>query len=154
MKKFIFSLFIFTLCVVGAQAQKSACCKAGSNSAACTAKAPASVSASAEESSAYAAKVAASDESIETRTDPITGNVSYVRKVSNATDNSVSYVNVSFDPVTNSFNEVPATTESHNCGMKAASTNGKSCCTHGAAAGKSCCAGKVASAKPGEKIKS
>ncbi len=153
MKKFIFSCLFFSLLAFGAQAQH-ACCKAGSKS--CEAKAPSSASASvvSPENSAAAAKVAASDETIETRTDPITGNVSYVRQVSAENSAEASFVSVSFDPVTNSFVNVSPMSmeEGHNSSMK--SSNGKSCCSMGNTSGKSCCSGKTASAKPGEKTKS
>ena len=136
MKKFIFSLFLFSLMVCSAQAQKAACCKpGGKSSAACEMKAPSAVSA---ENSAAAEKVAAMDQTIEKRTDPITGAVSYVRKETAVADGSVTFVSLSFDPETNSFVNVSPT----------ATTGGKSCCTKGAMTGKSCCAGKVAAAKP------
>ncbi|HZV71949.1 MAG TPA: hypothetical protein VFG10_20570 [Saprospiraceae bacterium] len=156
MKKFVFSFFLFSLMVFSAQAQKAACCKPGGKSAAaCHATVPSAASA---ETSAAAAKVAAMDQTIETRTDPITGTVSYVRKETAVADGSVSFVSLNFDPVTNSFvNVSPAMTEEgHNCATKATSASGKACTAKGTAAGKSCCAGKTATAatpKP-EKIKS
>lgn len=152
MKKFIFSFFLFSLMVVGANAQKAACCKPGGKSAAsCEMKAPSAVSA---ENSAAAEKVAAMDQNIEKRTDPITGAVSYVRKETAVADGAVTYVSLSFDPSTNSFvNVAPSMMEEkHNCSMKSTGS-GKSCCAQGAASGKACCAGKAANAKP-EKTKS
>lgn len=140
MKKFIFSFLLFSMMVFTAQAQKASCCKPGSKSASCEAKAPAAVSV---ENSAAAEKVAAMDQNIEKRTDPVTGDVSYVRKETAVADGSVKFVSLSFDPVTNSFVNVAPTAmqENHNCSMK------------GGTAGKSCCAGKAPVAKP-EKTKS
>lgn len=152
MKKFIFSFFLFSFMVLGANAQKAACCKpGGKSSASCEMKAPSAVSV---ENSAAAEKVASMDETIEKRTDPITGVVSYVRKETATADGSATFVSLSFDPVTNSFvNVAPSMMgENHNCSMKSAGS-GKACCAKGAASGKSCCAGKAASAKS-EKTKS
>ncbi len=143
--------------VVSAQAQKANCSKPCTKSvAAWQAKAPSAAMASGSETSAYAAKVAAMDQTIETRTDPVTGNVSYVRKETGCHSGSVSYVNVSFDPATNSFvNVSPMTMEGGQAvSTKAGTPSGKACCAAHAGSGKSCCAGKVASAKSGEKIKS
>lgn len=138
-----------------AQAQKTAaCCKAGGKSAvSCETKAPGAVSA---DHSAAAEKVAAMDQTIEKRSDPITGVVSYVRKETSVADGTVSFVSLSFDPMTNSFvNVAPSMMEENhgNCSMKTTTASGKSCCAKGAASGKSCCAGKMATAKP-EKTKS
>ncbi len=148
MKKFIFSFCLFSLMAFSAQAQKASCCKAGGKSAvSCEAKAPSAVSA---ENSAAAEKVAAMDQNIEKRTDPITGSVSYVRKETAMADGSVTFVSLNFDAVTNSFvNVAPSMMEANHNG---AGTN----CTKSAASGKSCCAGKTAAAaapKP-EKTKS
>jgi hypothetical protein len=100
--------------------------------------------------------MASLDATIETRTDPSTGAVTYVRKETCSHSGAVSYVNVNFDPATNTFvNVSPTGTGSGaSCGSKATSASGKSCGS-GASAGKSCCAGKgAATAKTSEKIKS
>lgn len=148
MKKFLFSFFIFSFMVVGANAQKANCSHPCTKSAsACTAKVPSSSAASVENSAA-AEKVAAMDETIETRKDPITGEMFYVRKETSTTDGTVNFVNVSFDPESNSFvNVSPVAVEgtNHCTSAKATSAKGKSCCASGAASGKACCAGKSAS---------
>src|SRR5690242_11914178 len=157
MKKFIFSFFLLSLIAGGAQAQKAACCKGhGKSAAACEAKAPSVASASTIESSAAAAKVAAMDQTIETRTDPITGNVTYVRKETSPKDGSVSYVNLSFDSASNSFVDVSAMEmgEGQTTSTTGTPMAGKACCSKGASSGKACCAGKAASAKSAEKTKS
>ncbi|MEP6647807.1 MAG: hypothetical protein ABJC12_12030 [Saprospiraceae bacterium] len=149
MKKFIFSIFLFSLMVFSANAQKAACCKpGGKNSAGCQAMAPSAVSV---ENAAAAQKVAAMDQTIETRTDPITGNVSYFRKESASADGNATLVSVSFDPVANVFvNVPPSMMEEANATSTSPGTT-KACCSKGA--GKSCCSGKATAAKP-EKTKS
>jgi len=148
--------------VVGAQAQKASCTKtctkSSAASAACHEKAPSAASVTTGTgNSVAAAKLASMDASIETRTDPATGNVSYVRKETCSHSGTVSYVDVSYDATTNSFvNVSPVKTSGSatGCGSKATTTSGKACCTSGAAMGKSCCAGKAGSTKTAEKVKS
>ena len=138
MKKVLFSIFFFSLMVVGAQAQKSACSKS------CTAK-PASASVSScHDSNAAAAKLASTDPTIETRTCPVSGTVSYVRKQTASANGAVSYVDVNYDAASNSFvNVSPVKMEGGaGCAPKATSANAKGCCSATAAASKSCCAGK------------
>lgn len=149
MKKFIFSIFFFTLMVAGAQAQKSSCAKtctkSGAASAACQSKAPAAASVSTANASLGAEKMASLDPSIETRTCPVTGTVSYVRKET-AQDGQVKFVDVSYDASTSTFvNVAPVKAEGTGtgCSSKAAS-----------AGGKACCAGKGTGAKTAEKVKS
>ena len=141
MKKVLFSLFLFSVMAVGVQAQKSACSKS------CTAKPAAGVS-SCEGKSASVAM----DSSIETKTCPVTGTVSYVRKETCAGSGTVSYVDVNYDAATNTFvNVSPMKMEGgKDCGTKGTSANGKSCCAGKSSAtstsgsnGKSCCAGKT-----------
>lgn len=148
MKKVLFSLFVFSAIAFGAQAQT--CSKS------CTAK-PAAASASCHEGAASAstaeaaAKLASMDATIESRTCPVSGTVSYVRKETNKADGSVSFVNVNYDATTNTFvNVAPSQMQGHEgCGAKATSTNGKSCCSGGSSAtgSKACCAEKGKSGK-------
>ena len=138
MKKVLFSVFFFSLMVVGAQAQKSACAKS------CAAK-PSSASVSAcSDSNAAAAKLASMDPTIETRTCPASGKVSYVRKQASTDNGAVSYVDVSYDATSNSFvNVSPMKMEGGaGCAPKATSASGKSDCSSKSASGKACCAGK------------
>lgn len=159
MKKFLFSLCFFSFMIVGAQAQKASCGKPCTKSttasaSSCHDKAPSAASTTSGANLDAAAKLASMDASIETRTDPATGNVSYVRKETCSHSGSVSYVDVSYDATTNTFvNVSPSKTMGSGCGTKATSASGKACCTSGAAMGKSCCAGK-AGAKSAEKVKS
>lgn len=158
MKKILFSLCFFSFMIVGAQAQKASCAKpctkSTAASASCHEKAPSAASATSGANLDAAAKLASMDASIETRTDPATGNVSYVRKETCSHSGSVSYVDVSYDASTNTFvNVSPAKAMGSGCSTKATSASGKACCTNGAAMGKSCCAGK-AGAKSAEKVKS
>lgn len=165
MKKILFSLFFFSLMIVGAQAQKSSCAKtctkSAAASAACKDKAPGSNTASVAtiENSAAAAKLASMDASIESRTDAATGNVTYVKKETCSHSGKVSFVDVSYDASTNTFLNVSpmkAAGTGVGCGShtKGTATSGKACCASGASAGKSCCASKGAAAKTTEKVKS
>lgn len=154
MKKILFSLFFFSVMVIGVQAQKSSCAKS------CTAK-PAAAAASCHSNSAAtasvnpaectapssaAAKLAASDPTIETITCP-DGTVCYKRKVTDASTGQAAYVSLSYDASTNTFvNVAPSTMEGGSCHGKAtgSATAVKSSCTP--ASGKACCAGKAKSA--------
>jgi hypothetical protein len=157
MKKFIFSLFFFSFLVVGAQAQKcSKTCTKSATAASCQTKAPSSVATTAtaptSEEAMVAAKMASLDPSIETRSCPVTGNVSYVRKETCAHSGKVSFVDVSYDATTSTFVNVSPKAEGAGCN-KSTATSGKSCSSNAAAGGKSCCAGKGTAAKA-EKVKS
>ena len=163
MKKFIFSLFFFSMMIVGAQAQKASCAKtctkSSAASAACKSQAPGAASVSTTDLNAEMAKVASMDASIETRTDPTTGYVSYVRKEKCAHSGSVSYVDLSYDATSGTFVNVSpmkmeGTSTGSGCSSKATSASGKACCAKGVADGKACCAGKAASIKSAEKVKS
>lgn len=148
MKKVLFSIFLFSALALGVQAQKSSC----TSSKSCTAK-PAAACESKSATSATgvngdaAAKLASMDATIESKTCPVTGTVSYVRKETSTTG-TVSYVDVSYDAATNSFvNVAPSTMGAHEgCGAKTTSGSGKSCCAGGSAKAtsgtKSCCAEK------------
>ena len=71
-----------------------------------------------------AAKLASMDSSIETKTCPVTGTVSYVRKETCAGSGTVSYVDVNYDAATNTFvNVSPMKME----GGKDCGTKGTSC---------------------------
>jgi len=154
MKKILFSILFLSALATGVQAQKSDCSKA------CTAK-PAGVSCEGKSAATAttgvnaeaAAKLASLDASIETKTCPVTGTVSYVRKETCAHSGTVSYVDVNYDAATNTFvNVSPVKMQgTPACGAKGTSTSGKSCCAEGgkgknASSSKSCCAGKSASA--------
>ncbi len=157
MKKVLFSFFLFSVMAVGVQAQKSACSKS------CTAKPAAGVSSCEGKSASVAtaggsdaaAKLASMDASIETKSCPVTGTVSYVRKETCGHSGTVSYVDVNYDATTNTFvNVSPMKMEGNkDCGSKGTSANGKSCCAGKSAAtstsgstGQSCCAGKTSAA--------
>ena len=161
MKKFLFSLFFFSLMIVGAQAQSKAACSktcTKSEAAACKATSPSTASTamtSDVDYNASAAKLAANDPTIQVHTCPVTGSVSYTRKETNAANGQVASVDVSYDAATNSFvNVSPVKAEGSGCGTKAATVSSKSGCSGAAAQGKSCCAGKGAAVKSTEKVKS
>jgi len=151
MKKVIFSIFFFSLMVVGVQAQKSSCSKSS-----CTAKPAAATatcdhmsgSAASAETTAAAAKLASMDPSIETRTCPVSGTVTYVRKEEGAKKGEYTYVDLAYDATSNSFiNVAPSKMEgAAGCSAKGTSANGKSCCAGSAGSG-ACCAGKSKSAQ-------
>lgn len=146
--------------IVGAQAQSKACSKTctKSEAAACKAQAPSTAMTSEVDYNASAAKLAANDPTIETKTCPVTGTVSYVRKETNVHSGKVSLVDVSYDASTNSFvnvSPVKAEGSGSSCGSKGTAVSAtKSGCSSGSAQGKSCCAGKGAAAKSTEKVKS
>lgn len=152
MKKVLFSLFLFSAMAVGVQAQSSSCAKS------CKAK-PAGTTASCDSKSssadanAAAAKLASTDASIEAKTCPVSGTVSYTKKVSEK-NGSVSYVDVSYDAASNSFvnvSPVKGADKGASCGPKNTSGSGKSCGSGSATAtsgskSPACCAGKGKSA--------
>ena len=142
MKKVLFSVFFFSLMVVGVQAQKSTCSKSS-----CTAKPAAAMSnscgshqtgaaasANSAEYHAAAAKLASTDPTIETKTNPVNGEACYVRKVNGAKAGEVAYVDLTYDATSNTF-------------VNVSPTGGKACC---ASSGKSCGTGatKTASTTP------
>lgn len=145
--------------VVGVQAQsKAACAKTctKSEAAACKSKATSTAMTSDVDYNASAAKLAANDPTIITKTCPVTGTVSYTRKETNAANGQVSLVDVSYDASTNTFvNVSPVKAEGAGCGSKATTVSGnKSGCSSSAAKGKSCCAGKGTAVQTTEKVKS
>src|SRR5688572_15061677 len=113
MKKIIFSLFFFSLFIVAAEAQKSTCSKpctkSGVAASSCQTKAPSVATANFQDNSDAAAKLASLDATIESKKDPLTGNVSYVKKETCAHSGKVSYVNVSYDANSNTFVNVSPT---------------------------------------------
>lgn len=162
MKKVLFSVFFFSLMVVGVQAQKSTCSKTS-----CTAKPAAAMSSScgshqngtaasanSAEYHAAAAKLASTDPTIETRTNPVNGEACYVRKVNGSKEGEFTYVDLSYDATSNTFVNV-SPVKMEGC-SKSASGSGKSCCAGPAGAGTAkttsttstgsttpaCCAGK------------
>lgn len=145
MKQVLFTFFFFSVMAVGLQAQSSSCSKTcaakpASAGVSCDSKGAATTTASATEA---AAKLASMDASIESKTCPVSGKVSYVRKETDK-KGTVSLVDVSYDAATNSFvNASPMKMEGgQNCGTKASSAKGKNCCAGTTASGKACCAGK------------
>ena len=152
MKKVVFSLFFFSFMIIGAQAQSCAktCSKSASAGTSCHAKAPAAAFSGDTDNSTAAAKLASLDATIETRTDPITGGVFYVRKETSSADGSVSYVDVTYDATSNTFVNV-SPMKAAGCGSNATGVSSKPGCAGSAASGKSCCAGK---GKAAEKVKS
>ena len=156
MKKILFSLSLLLCLTLGVQAQHSDCSKActakAGNKASCEVKvADAQTSIPAEYQMA-AAKMASLDANIESRTNPLTGEVSYVRKQTCPHDGAVSFVALNFDPASSTFVNVSPSqmaTGSNNtqsCGAsKGTATSGKSCCAAGAST-KACCADKAKSA--------
>ncbi|HEY3385191.1 MAG TPA: hypothetical protein VGK46_01700 [Saprospiraceae bacterium] len=128
MKKVLFSLFLFSALAVGVQAQSSSCAKS------CAAKpAGAACESKSADASAAAAKLAATDATIETKTCPGTTAVCYVRKVSEQ-NGTVSYVDVTYDATTNTFvnvSPVKASGKEAGCSGKSAS-GAKACCAPGA----------------------
>lgn len=155
MKKVLFSIFFFAVLIAGASAQKADCSKpCGSKSAStsttsCQAKAGATSTASADEAAA-AAKLASMDKTIESRTCPVSGTVSYFRKEAQP-GGGVKQVDLQYDAASNTFvNVAPSTMKGQEgCGNEAKSaSSSKSCCagkaTNASASGKSagCCSGK------------
>lgn len=150
MKRFLFSTLFFSLMLVGAQAQSSNCSKK------CTSKQASSKSCQGKSASATAdagtatieaaAKLASMDESIESKTCPVSGKVSYSKKETSA-NGEVSYVDVNYDAETNTFvNASPMKVEETKaCSGKKA----KGCCSSksaksASADSKGCCSKKSA----------
>lgn len=142
MKRVLFSLAFALFAIAGVSAQSCAkSCQAKQGSAAsatCT-----------KDNAAAAAKLASMDKTIETRTCPVTGSVSYVRKETDA-KGTVQFVDVTYDGASNTFvNVAPSQMEGAkaSCGSGAATaTSGKPGCASSAGSGKACCAGKAKSA--------
>jgi hypothetical protein len=140
MKKVLFSIFFFAVLIAGASAQKADCSKScGSKSASassCQAKAGTATTASVDEAAA-AAKLASTDKTIESRTCPVSGTVSYFRKEAQP-GGGVKQVDLQYDATSNTFVNVAPSTMKGQEGCGSASKS--------ASSGKSCCAGKATNA--------
>ena len=137
MKKIM--LFLILLVGVGLTTMEAQTCK--KSTAACSKKSTTVATSNSSHcggSATAAAKLAALDESIETRTCAKSGNVSYVRKETNSGTGSVIFTSVEYDSELGKF-------------VNMSPTAAKSCCK-GAKAG--CCASKMkvteAAAEPAE----
>lgn len=139
MKKVLFSLALALFAVAGVSAQ--ACAKS------CTSK-QASATTCTKENAAAAAKLASMDQTIESRTCPKSGTVSYVRKETDAAG-TVKFVDVAYDGTSNTFvNVAPSSMEGGKAACSpagATATSGKAACGT-AGSGKACCAGKAKTA--------
>src|SRR6186713_5760 len=152
MKKILFSLSLLLSLTLGVQAQHACCSKSAAAKGACEMKVADASTPIPSEYQTAAAKTASLDASIEPRTNPVTGEVTYVRKQTSPHSGEVSFVALNFDPNTSTFVNVSPTqvaAEANNtqgCGAttKTASAS-KSCCAAGAST-KSCCADKTKSA--------
>ena len=153
MKKILFVFSLFLSFALSVNAQHAGCSKTCTpkEKAACEFKVATGQAPIPSEYQTAAAKMASLDATIEPRTNPLTGEVSYVRKAS-AQDGSVTYVALNYDPASSTFvnvgpSQVAATSapNTQGCGAHATTASGKSCCAAGAAT-KSCCAGKAKTA--------
>lgn len=144
MKRFLFSTLFFSLMVVGVQAQSTSCCSKSktASSKSCESK---NTSTTAEVSTVEAAaKLASMDESIETKTCPVSGKVSYTKKETSA-KGEVSYVDVNYDAETNTFvNASPMKMDQSK--KECSGKDAKACCSSksASASAKGCCSGKSA----------
>jgi len=151
MKKILFSLSLLLSLTFGVQAQHACCSKSAAAKGACEMKVADASTPIPSEYQTAAAKIASLDASIEPRTNPVTGEVSYVRKETSAHSGEVSFVALNYDPNSSSFVNVSPTqvaAEANNtqgCGSTAKTASTKSGCATGAS-GKSCCADKSKSA--------
>ncbi len=152
MKKILFSIGLLLGLGLAVQAQHPDCAKACAgkgDKASCQVKIAESQTPIPADYQTAAAKMASLDATIEPRTNPVTGEVTYVRKETSSQNGEVSFVALNFDPATSSFVNVSPSqvaAESHpgvTCdhGKKC---SGKSCCAAGASS-KSCCADKTKS---------
>ena len=149
MKKILFSFSLLLCFALAAQAQHACCSKASADKggkSSCEVKVASASTPIPSEYQTAAAKVASLDATIEPRTNPVTGEVTYVRKESAAHNGEVSFVALNFDPATSTFvnvspTQVAAKENTQSCGASK-SASGKSCCAAGAST-KSCCADKA-----------
>jgi len=147
MKKILFSLSLLVFLAFGAQAQHACCSKSAAGKSSCEAKVATTTPIPAEYQTA-AAKVASLDATIESRTNPVTGEVTYVRKETASHNGEVSFVALNFDPATSTFvnvspTQVAAKENTQGCGSSAKS----------ASATKSCCAGSSTKTCSADKVK-
>jgi hypothetical protein len=133
MKKILFSLSLLLSLTFGVQAQHACCSKSAAAKGACEMKvAEASIPIPSEYQTA-AAKIASLDASIEPRTNPVTGEVTYVRKETVAHSGEVSFVALNYDPNTSSFvnvspTQVAAGANTQSCGSTSKTASAKSGC--------------------------
>jgi len=151
MKKILFSLSLLLSLSIGVQAQHACCSKSAAAKSSCEVKVADASKPIPSEYQTAAAKVASLDASIEPRTNPTTGEVSYVRKQTSSHNGEVSFVALNYDPNTSTFVNVSPTqvaAEANNtqgCGSSAKTASAKTGCAPGAS-NKSCCADKTKSA--------
>lgn len=150
MKKILFSLSLLLCLALGVQAQHSDCSKSCADKgkkSSCEFKVAEAQAPIPSEYQTAAAKIASLDATIEPRTNPVTGEVTYVRKETSAHNGEVSFAALNFDPTTSTFVNVSPTqvaatgTNTQNCGATSKNASGKSCCAAGASS-KACCADK------------
>lgn len=151
MKKVLFSLSLLVCLAFAAQAQHSGCSQSctGKSKSSCEVKVADAATPIPSEYQTAAAKVASLDATIEPRTNPVTGEVTYVRRETSTHNGEVSFVALNFDPATSTFvnvspTQVAAKENTQGCGASAknASNSKMSCCAAGSSS-KSCCADKA-----------
>ncbi|HEX5112410.1 MAG TPA: hypothetical protein VFV79_06170 [Saprospiraceae bacterium] len=149
MKKILFSFSLLLCFAFAAQAQHACCSKSADKGgkSSCEVKVASASTPIPSEYQTAAAKVASLDATIEPRTNPVTGEVTYVRKETSTHNGEVSFVALNFDPATSTFvnvspTQVAAKENTQSCGSSAKS----------ASASKSCCAGAT-KASCGDKAK-
>jgi len=151
MKKILFSFSLLLCFALAAQAQHACCSKSTADKggkSSCEVKVASASTPIPSEYQTAAAKVASLDATIEPRTNPVTGEVTYVRKETAAHNGEVSFVALNFDPATSTFvnvspTQVAAKENTQSCGSSAKS----------ASAAKSCCAPGATKASCGDKAK-
>ena len=151
MKKILFSFSLLLCFAFAAQAQHACCSKSTADKggkSSCEVKVASASTPIPSEYQTAAAKVASLDATIEPRTNPVTGEVTYVRKETSAHGGEVSFVALNFDPATSTFvnvspTQVAAKENTQSCGSSTKSaSNTKSCCAGGASM-KACSADKA-----------
>jgi hypothetical protein len=149
MKKILFSLSLLVCLALSAQAQHAGCSKACTDKSAkssCEMKVADASTPIPSEYQTAAAKVASMDATIESRTNPVTGEVTYVRKETASHSGEVSFAALNFDPTTSTFvnvspTQVAAKENTQGCGASKTTSGTKSCCA--GASSKTCCADKA-----------
>ena len=149
MKKILFSFSLLLCFALAAQAQHAGCSKTCTDKgvkSSCEVKVASTSTPIPSEYQTAAAKIASLDATIEPRTNPVTGEVTYVRKETAAHNGEVSFVALNFDPSTSTFVNVSPT-------QVAAKENTQSCGAAKSASAKSCCAAGATKASCGDKAK-
>jgi len=139
MKKILFSFSLLLCFALAAQAQHAGCSKTCTDKgvkSSCEVKVASASTPIPSEYQTAAAKVASLDATIEPRTNPVTGEVTYVRKETSAHNGEVSFAALNFDPASSTFvnvspTQVAAKENTQSCGASAKSTSAKSCCAGG-----------------------